>query len=136
VLQLPKHTSVHLGLRSVPQRQPHFLIFEASKRHLPFECRGRVSGRGQWHGRGLLAVVATSGAPRSANEEHSYLLRQRQRRLPIHQPHPAPAHETCRDRPPFYAGSAWPSVISASCTFRRHPSLWTSSRRVCLLLCS
>jgi hypothetical protein len=39
---------------------PHHLVFEALERHLSLECQGRVPGRGQWRGGGLLAAVATS----------------------------------------------------------------------------
>jgi hypothetical protein len=44
------------------------MVFEASERHLPLECRGRVPGHGQWHGGGLLVVATTSGALRSTNK--------------------------------------------------------------------
>jgi hypothetical protein len=48
------------------------MIFEA------LECRlllvRRVPGRGQWCGRGLLAMTGTSGAPHSTNEEQPYLM--------------------------------------------------------------
>jgi hypothetical protein len=67
-------TPIHLRLRCVLRRQPHLMIFEASEHRLPIECRGRVLDRGQWCGGGLLAAVATSGAPHSADEEHPHLL--------------------------------------------------------------
>jgi hypothetical protein len=101
----PDTRAIHLGLRGVPRHQPHLLVFKASKHRLSLERRGQVPGRGQWRGEGLLAAAATSGAPRSADEEHTRLLRQRQRRLPLHQPHSTPAHEACRDRPPLCAGT-------------------------------
>jgi hypothetical protein len=46
-------------------------------------------------GGSMLALASTSGAPRSTDEDHSHLLRQYQRRLPLHQPHLAPADEAC-----------------------------------------
>jgi hypothetical protein len=98
---LPGHTPVHLGLHSVPRCQPRLLVFEVSECRLSLKCRGRVPGRGQWRGEGLLAAAATLGASCSADKEHCRLLRQRQRCLPLHQPHSATAHEACRDRPPL-----------------------------------
>jgi hypothetical protein len=77
--------------------------FEASERHLPLKCRGRIPGHGQWRGRGLRDLATTSGAPHSTDEEHPHLLRQREHHLPLHQLHSAPVHKTCRDRPPFCA---------------------------------
>jgi hypothetical protein len=41
----------------------------------------------------MLVVAATSGAPRTTDEEHTHIMRQRQRRLPLHQPHSALAHK-------------------------------------------
>jgi hypothetical protein len=58
----------------VPQQQPCLLIFEASEHRLPVEHQDRVPDRGQCRSGGLLAPVATSGAPCSANEEHPLLL--------------------------------------------------------------
>jgi hypothetical protein len=78
--------AVHLGLCCVPRHQPYLLVFKASERCLLLECQGRVPGRGQWCGRGLLAAAATSGAPRFTNKEHPHLLRQSQHRLPHYQP--------------------------------------------------
>jgi hypothetical protein len=74
-------------LRCVSQHQPLLMVFEASERHLPLECRGRVPGHGQWHGGGLLVVATTSGALRSTNKKYPCLLQQRQCHLPLYQPH-------------------------------------------------
>jgi hypothetical protein len=69
---LPRDTLIHLGLRGVPWHQPRLLVFEASERRLPLKCRSRAPSRGQWREGGLLAAVATLGAPHSADEEHVY----------------------------------------------------------------
>jgi hypothetical protein len=54
---------------------------------------------GQRRGGGYVALAAPRRAPQSPLQEHVGLLRQRQRRLPLHQPGAAaPADQACRDR--------------------------------------
>jgi hypothetical protein len=125
---LPGHPPIHLGLRGVPRHQPRLLVFKASKRRLSLERRGRVPSRGQWRGGGMLAAAATSGAPLSSTVTTS---------APSTSP-PTPFSTSARSisrSTSTLCGNVWPSVMSVSCTCRRHPSSRTSSRRVCLLQC-
>jgi hypothetical protein len=79
---------------------------------LPLQRRCRVPRCGQRHGGGLLDASATPRAPQPPSVCHPRLLRQHQRRLPLHQSSAASAHEACGDQLHFIrehvtAGDIW-----------------------------
>jgi hypothetical protein len=118
--ELLEHTPIHLRLRCVPRQQPCLLFFEASKHCLPLGRRGRVPGRDQQRGGGLLTMIATSEASRSTDEEHSHLLWQHQHHLLFHQPNTS-VWSMSRSTYTLY-GNVWPSVMFTSSTCQRNPS--------------
>jgi hypothetical protein len=90
-----RHAPVHFRLCRNYGRQPRLLGRQAATRRLPLQRRGRVLRSGQRRGKGLLDAIATPRAPQPSLARHPCLLRQCQRRLPLHQSRAASAHEAC-----------------------------------------